>query len=153
MNLKKIFGGILAAAAIGATAAPAQARTVPDLPSPEELAKVQQNLTYFYPAMQSAITAYFNSHGLQRDQAKSGLVIPWVVTQPITYAGKDFWGKPTVLTDGKAVDYVHGYAVAQGRTIGGCPVFQMKGVDDRDIRWRQSPAERLVFPRDVVVCP
>lgn len=153
MKLKKIFGGMMAAAALATAAGPVAAQGVATAPvsSPEA---AQNNLSRYYPAVQSAITGYFNTHGLRPDQAAKGLVIPWVVTQPVPYAGTDFWGKPAALTDFGAVDHVHGYAVAQGSTVGGCPLFQIKGVDERDIISRAWPARPLQLPRSpIAVCP
>jgi hypothetical protein len=103
--------------------------------------------------VQSSVSGYFNTHGLKRDAAREGLVIPWTVTKPVEYEGKDFWGYPKTIVWEGAADYVHGYAVALGRSQDGCPLFKIKGVDESDIRNRMAPATPLSFPPATVICP
>lgn len=148
--MKRITSSLLASFAIAAAAAP-----YPPAPLPEPAAGPQaaQNLATFYPSVQSAVSAYFNTLGVKGDQARKGLVIPWVVTAPLSYTRAGLWGKPQTDVDDAAPVYVHGYAVALGKTAGGCPLFKIQGVDERDIRWRMQPATPMAFPPVTAVCP
>lgn len=153
MKLKALFCTLVAGVAFQAVAGPVTPKPmVIHRPSAEEMAAAR-NLQLLYPAVQSSVTAYFNSHGMKRDAVREGLVIPWTVTKPVEYVGQDFWGNTQTMEWRGATDYVHGYAVALGRSQGGCPLFKIKGVDENDIRYNRGPGTPLDFPPATAICP
>jgi hypothetical protein len=137
-TLKKTFLAFAACAAF-ASAAPAAAQ---DYSSPDYRA--------YMPSMQSAVSGYFNTLGIKKDQAKEGLVIPWVVIDASPLPVDKSWLGTTA--DATAVGRVHGYLVATGKQSAGCPVFKAFGSDERTAS-SLTGVWSLNLPKPVAICP
>lgn len=120
MLLKK--AALVAFAAVALLAGAGCNRTPPGPPpTPDEVT------TEFTADIQQALTAYFNTHSLKKEDIKPGFTVPWVAAQA------------------SAED--HGFLVATGETSAkGCPVWKVSSFEHYGKYSSRSDATQAFCP-------
>ncbi|TAL27710.1 MAG: hypothetical protein EPN97_16580 [Alphaproteobacteria bacterium] len=115
-TLRSLLALTLSAACL---ASPAQAQAQASPESDQRLRDQEVIQTNYLKDAHKAISGYFNTLGLKREQVKEGLTIPWVATtMRHTWINGDF------------MPVTHGFALATDKTASnGCPVFKIIAFD------------------------